>query len=202
MKYPDFMDYYLAIAIGLDNHEVVDVYGFGGEFLNEDRPLKIKTSRKEDVINDISEDGIHVEIFGLDVNFNRISETVKFEESRVVHTKSNFYRVNSACVTNGINIGDISIDKFLVIPSMIGNAMNSNYTLPNNMEGYITTLYNPNDEDMSLIIRNGQSIKKVLSFRGFYEFKVPYKVKPATDIVLRSDNLLDGSMQIILLENS
>ncbi len=195
MKYEQYIDYYLAVAIGLDNHEVVNVYGFPGSQLEGAQTVKVKTDNKQDV------NSVIVEVEGLDISYNRIYENVEFIDSRVAHTKTEFIRINKATVISGVNKGSIEVGN-LVIPSGLGEAMSCSYTIPRNYEGYITSVSSPNDEDMFLFTRENNITRKVLAFRGQHFFKIPYKVNSCTDIGLDSISKLDGSIQIMLLENS
>ena len=77
---------------------------------------------------------MQVLINGLDANYEAISETVTLTGTSAVTTSAAFFRINSAVILAGSNVGDISISnggtKYAFIGAEIGTTQSSVYTVP------------------------------------------------------------------------
>jgi len=87
-----------------------------------------------DAVSTSASDTMDVLIKGLDANYNQISETVTLSGTSAVTTASSFYRINSATILSGSNVGDISISnggtKYAFIGQTIGTTQSCIFTVP------------------------------------------------------------------------
>jgi len=87
-----------------------------------------------DVVSSSSSDTMQVLINGLDANYEAISETVTLTGTSAVTTSAAFFRINSAVILTGSNVGEISISnggtKYAFIGAEIGTTQSSVYTVP------------------------------------------------------------------------
>ena len=87
-----------------------------------------------DVVSSSASDAMQVLISGLDANYDQISETVTLTGTSAVTTSTSFFRINSAVILTGSNVGDISISnggtKYAFIGAEIGTTQSSVYTVP------------------------------------------------------------------------
>lgn len=78
--------------------------------------------------------GLNVAITGLDTNFLPVSETVTLTGNVTINTVNSYYRINDATVTNGLNLGNVTISNasttYAQITSNIGQTQMSIYTVP------------------------------------------------------------------------
>ena len=86
------------------------------------------------VVSTSSSDTMQVLINGLDANYEAISETVTLTGTSAVTTSASFFRINSAAILTGSNVGDINISnggtKYAFIGAEIGTTQSSVYTVP------------------------------------------------------------------------
>ncbi len=79
--------------------------------------------------------GLSVQVFGLDANFNPISEVVALNGTTNVNTVNSYLRVNEITVANGSNVGVITAKigtaTYAQINAGIGRTQMGIYTVPN-----------------------------------------------------------------------
>lgn len=87
-----------------------------------------------DVVSTSTSDTMDVLIKGLDANYDEISETITLTGTSAVTTSASFYRINSATILSGSNVGDISISnggtKYAFIGATIGTTQACIFTVP------------------------------------------------------------------------
>lgn len=87
-----------------------------------------------DVVSSSASDTMQVLIKGLDANYAEISETITLTGTTAVTTSTAFYRINSATILSGSNVGDISFSnsgtKYAFIGATIGTTQACVYTVP------------------------------------------------------------------------
>jgi hypothetical protein len=81
-----------------------------------------------------SDTAISILISGLDINFNPISETLALNGTTSVTSVNSYYRINNVVVTNGTNVGAISLKNsttlYAQINAGVGQTEMSVYTVP------------------------------------------------------------------------
>jgi len=180
MKYEEFMDYYLAISIGLDRHSVVNIYGSAFEGVIDNM-----------VYSDSPEDNMFVIIDGLDEGYNRNVMEVELRGASPVDI-GEFHKIN--CMhTDGINQGTIFVGDYRIKPKKV-KSQYSDYTIPAGHTGFITNVYG---KDVSLQIKETEFME-VNRIDGNFCFKVPFKVTEMSDIRLVS--AWPAGIQVILIE--
>lgn len=87
-----------------------------------------------DVVSTSASDTMQVLIKGLDANYAEISETITLTGTTAVTTTTAFYRINSATILSGSNVGDISLSnggtKYAFIGATIGTTQACIFTVP------------------------------------------------------------------------
>ena len=206
MKYPDFMDYNLAISIGLDGHEVVNVNGTSNlNFYNGDSVLFISSSSDLDDYN--NEGAQVVQINFLTDNYNESSIEIELNGQQPIELDS-IHRINSIEVVQAgeyrSNDGKISIYDFdrvyhEILPGQ-NKSSSCNYSVPLECCGYIYYMQALEQDNFDVYIEEDGILAKVFSFTNFMKFKVPYKVLPGSDIIIKSENGSRCMYQLVLIE--
>jgi hypothetical protein len=79
-------------------------------------------------------DTMTVAISGLDANYNQIADLVTLNGTTPVTTNINFYRINSAAILSGSNVGNISISNggtvYAYIEAELGATQMCGFTVP------------------------------------------------------------------------
>jgi hypothetical protein len=214
MIFHDFMDHYLAIAIGLERHEVVNVYGktnTNNIFASDE--LFIWSTSEGD--NENGSGAKEITIKGIDITYTEHEQTIELNGLSPVRI-SDFLGINEMYVERagdfGYNLGIISVgipgiaNKQLEVKKAVifeGKNVyyNASYSVPISKRAYITTMHSIEDKIISLTIKESDSIiKEVNKFKSFYKYKVPLKVRGGSDIMLKSEEPCYAGMQIILIE--
>jgi len=83
-----------------------------------------------------------VQVQGLDINYNLLSEYVTLTGTTPVTTVNSYFRINGLYITNGVNAGAItcknSTNLYAQINAGIGQTQMSLYTVPNGYTFYLT----------------------------------------------------------------
>jgi hypothetical protein len=89
---------------------------------------------------------LSVQILGLDINFNPITETIALNGTTAVTSVNSYYRVNQLYVTNGTNVGTITATQggttvYAQINPGIGVSQMAVYTVPNGWTFFRQQIY-------------------------------------------------------------
>ena len=168
-------------------------------------------------------DTMDVLIVGLDINYNAISETVTLTGTSAVTTSAAFFRINSAVILAGSNVGDISINsggtKYAFIEALIGTTQSSVYTVPAGHSLYLVRI------DANSATTNGQKylfIRNVLTTGGrtlrvseatfatsqvSYDRQAPFKIAEKSDFHFEaksssSTNEISMFVEAVLIKDS
>jgi hypothetical protein len=223
---------YLDIARGnYSNATAVNIFGFnrsvgtsfetvwndGGNYVYPTSALTMS------VVSTSAADTMEVLIVGLDINYNPISETVTLTGTSAVTTSAAFFRINSAVILAGSNVGDISINnggtKYAFIEALIGITQSSVYTVPAGHSLYLARI------DANSATTNGQKylfIRNVVTAGGrtlrvseatfsisqvSYDRQVPFKIAEKSDFHFEaksssSTNEISMFMEAVLIKDS
>lgn len=138
-------------------------------------------------------------IEGLDVNYYPISETVTLTGTTPVVTSQSFWRINNAYLTNGLNVGNITItvDSKTVAYIEAGSGIHSAavYTVPADCSMYINSVsFSSGTVNNNKYLTGRASMQNSTGYHvhfwnstwaiGFMEFNVnvPFRVPEKTDI--------------------
>lgn len=149
------------------------------------------------VVSSSALDTMPVLISGLDINYNPISATVVLNGLTPVVTAINFFRINSAVILSGSNVGNITISnggiKYQFIGEGLGTTQACIYTVPAGHCLYIFRI------DCNSATTNGQKylyIRNVVTTNGrtiraseatfatsqvSYDRQVPFKIVEKSD---------------------
>ena len=104
------------------------IWNDGGSYLYPTSALTMSVS------SDSASDTMPVLISGLDINYNPITATVTLNGTTPVIANVNFFRINSAVILSGSNVGNISISnggiKYGFIEAELGITQACIYTVP------------------------------------------------------------------------
>ncbi len=168
------IDYYMAIARGLDGHSVVNIYGDTPDYVYPEEDTKMKLSSGE------------VTIEGLDANCYEMTELVQAGD-----VVEGYYRINRMESTTD-NAEDIRLESgenvYCEIEAGKGQSNMGLYTVPCDCQGYVIAC------DGGLWVREDD----VFLYYGHYQMKfpVPIRVDGCSDI------RTDRHVQVILVNNS
>jgi hypothetical protein len=149
------------------------------------------------LVSSSASDTMAVLINGLDSNYEKISETVTLTGTTAVTTTLSFYRINSAIILSGSNVGDISISNggtlYAFIEAELGTTQAAIYTVPAGHSLYLFRI------DANSATTNGQKyimFRNVATFNGrtlrvaeatfatsmvSYDRQIPFKIGEKTD---------------------
>jgi len=170
-----------------------------------------------DVVSTSTSDTMDVLIKGLDANYDEISETVTLTGTSAVTTSASFYRINSATILAGSNVGDISISnggtKYAFIGATIGTTQACVYTVPSGHSLYLFRI------DVVSATANGQ---KYITFRNVsktstgrtlrvaeatmatsqvsFDRQVPFKIAEKTDFHFEAKSSASDNEVAIFIE--
>lgn len=142
-------------------------------------------------------DVMPVLISGLDSDYEPISEIVTLTGTSAVTTTTPFFRINSAVILAGSNVGDISISnggvKYAFIEATIGVTQSCLYTVPANCSMYIfridansaTTNANKFITLRNVVTTNGRTLRvseaTFATSQVSYDRQVPFKIVEKSD---------------------
>ena len=204
-------NFYLDVAKGnIYNSTAVNIFGFnraigtsfetvwndGGNYAYPSSALTMS------VVSASAADTMDVLISGLDINYNAISETVTLTGTSAVTTSAAFFRINSAVILAGSNVGDISINsggtKYAFIEALIGTTQSSVYTVPAGHSLYLVRI-DANSAtakgNQYLFIRNvittgGRTLRvseaTFATSQVSYDRQVPFKITEKSDFHFES----------------
>ena len=174
------------------------------------------------VVSASSSDTMQVLISGLDINYNELTETVTLTGTSAVTTSASFYRINTATILSGSNVGDISISNnsvlYAFIEAELGTTQAAIYTVPAGHSLYLFRI------DANSATTNGQKylmIRNVVTTNGrtlrvaeatfatsmvSYDRQIPFKIQEKSDFHFEakssaSDNEMGLFIEAILVKN-
>jgi len=175
------------------------------------------------VVSTSASDTMDVLIQGLNENYIEISETVTLNGTTPVTTSIDFYRINTAVILSGSNVGNINISNggttYAQIAAELGITQSCIYTVPADKSLYITRIdsnsatANPNKY---ITIRNQTRTKtgRVLKVAEAtyatsqisYDRQIPFKIGECTDFEFEaksssSVNEIAMFVEAVLAEN-
>lgn len=225
-------NFYLDVAKdNIYNTTAVNIFGFnrsigasfetvwnnGGNYVYPASALTMS------VVSTSAADTMDVLISGLDINYNPISEAVTLTGTSAVTTSAAFFRINSAVILAGSNVGDISISNggtnHAFIEALIGITQSSVYTVPAGHSLYLVRI------DANSATTNGQKylfIRNVVTTGGrtlrvseatfatsqvSYDRQVPFKIAEKSDFHFEaksssSENEISMFMEAVLVKDN
>ena len=142
-------------------------------------------------------DVMPVLISGLDIDYEPISEIVTLTGTSAVTTTTPFFRINSAVILAGSNVGDITISnggvKYAFIEATLGVMQSCIYTVPAGHSMYIfrieansaTTNANKFITIRNVITANGRTLRVAeatfATSQVSYDRQVPFKIGEKSD---------------------
>ena len=212
-----FANTYLAEMVDISAGEVVDVhkidkFGYNSAVGNSYETIwdgnnlytYIETAGTATVTssNTSADNGSTIEIEGLDVNYDQVSETLTVGGSAGT---VEFYRVYRASVvtpnTGTANVGAVTITvdskSAAIISPDQGQTLMCVYTIPRRYTGYLIQLDVGSSKDVEntvrVVVRNGSSqafnVKAFLSKRGGFSeknFRIPVEIPQKNDIEVQA----------------
>ncbi len=149
------------------------------------------------VVSTSASDTMDVLISGLDINYAPITETVTLTGTVAVTTSTAFFRINSAVILSGSNVGDITISnggtKYAFIEETLGITQSCIYTVP---AGYSLYLFRIDCNSGTAINNKYVYIRNVVSKSGrtlrvaeatfatsqvSYDRQIPFKIEEKSD---------------------
>jgi hypothetical protein len=192
-------------------HQVVNIYGYQINVATTYIPIwennttyNYPASAIPMLMTGTGSDTAKVQINGLDINYNSISEIVTLNGSTGVATTNNYFRVNSLVVVSGNPAANVTLtssdgntsNTYAKIVTGVGKSQNSWYTVPANSSFYLTrvqifssgpavsvTTYN----SYQVLTISSTGVQQILTrrpFTGNFEIRrvAPTFYAPGTDI--------------------
>ena len=143
----------LQVARGqIMGHEVVNVFGYASavsttfvSVWENNAAYVFPTVASTMVVSSssVSDTVVSVQIFGLDVNYNRITEVVALNGTTGVTTVNSYFRINNVITTIGTAVGTITVKNvggttYAQITIGSGKTNMSVYTVPAGYTAYLT----------------------------------------------------------------
>ncbi len=175
------------------------------------------------VVSASASDTMNVLIQGLDASYNEISEIVTLTGTSAVTTTNNYYRINTAVILSGSNVGNITISNggttYARIDAGVGLTQACIYTVPAGKSLYLVRIdvnsatANPNKY---ITIRNQTRTKtgRILKVaqatfatsQVSYDRQVPFKIDECTDFEFEAksssgENEIAFFVEAVLAEN-
>ncbi len=176
------------------------------------------------VVSSSALDTMDVLIVGLDADHTEISETVTLTGTSSITTTSSFYRINSAIILSGSNVGNITISNggvtYAYIQANIGTTQSSVYTVPAGHSLYlfrIDVLSGTNNGNQFLTFRNvitsgtGRTLRVAeatfSTSQASIDRQVPFKISEKSDLHFEaksssSTNEISIFIEAILVKDS
>jgi len=149
------------------------------------------------VVSTSASDVMPILISGLDINYEPISETVTLTGTSPVATTTPFFRINSAVILAGSNVGNITITNggvtYAFVEATLGVMQACIYTVPAGHSMYIfridvnSATVNPNKFIVfrNVITTNGRTLRVAeatfATSQVSYDRQVPFKIAEKTD---------------------
>ena len=161
-------------------------------------------------------DTMQVLISGLDADYNKLVETVTLTGTSAVTTTQSFFRINSAIILSGSNVGDITISNnsvlYAFIEAELGTTQAAIYTVP---AGYSLYLFRI---DANSATTNGQKyifFRNVVKTNGrtlrvteatfatsqvSYDRQIPFKIPEKSDFHFEAKSSASTNEMALFIE--
>ena len=159
------IDFYFAVAGGIDNYGTANVFGAASTWPFEDEAIAHTAE---------AEAGARVRITGIDPDYNRIEQEAVL--STGILPMGKWLRIISVDVLSGKNV---------IVANRNGELAGGYYTVGNNQRAFITSV---NSAGVEIYVKRlNEQFMKIGNF-GKYEFKPPFIVEPNSDIWVRGND--------------
>ena len=206
--------------------EAVNIFGFNRDVRqsfetvwNDGNSYAFPTSALTmTVVSSNASDTMNVLVSGLDANYDQISETVTLTGTVAVTLSTQFYRINSAVILAGNNVGNITIANgwvtYAFIEAGTGATQACLYTVPNGYDLYlfrITANSATATGSQYLTIRNalrastGRELKVAeatfAESQVNYDRQIPFKIAEKTDFQFEAKSSASTNQIAIFVES-
>jgi len=111
------------------------IWNDGGQYVHPSAAVQMNC------VSTSASDTMTIVISGLDANYETIAEIVQLNGTTPVTTTNSFYRINSATILSGSNVGDITVSEsstiYAHIEATLGTTQACVYTVPADHSLYI-----------------------------------------------------------------
>lgn len=111
------------------------IWNDGGQYVHPSAAIQMSC------VSTSASDTMTIVISGLDANYETIAEIVQLNGTTPVTTTNSFYRINSATILSGSNVGDITVSEsstiYAHIEATLGTTQACVYTVPADHSLYI-----------------------------------------------------------------
>lgn len=111
------------------------IWNDGGQYVHPSTAVQVSC------VSTSASDTMAILVSGLDANYETIAEIVQLNGTTPVTTTNSFYRINSATILSGSNVGDITVSEsstiYAYIEATLGTTQACVYTVPADHSLYI-----------------------------------------------------------------
>jgi hypothetical protein len=111
------------------------IWNDGGQYVHPSTAVQVSC------VSTSASDTMAILVSGLDANYETIAEIVQLNGTTPVTTTNSFYRINSATILSGSNVGDITVSEsstiYAHIEATLGTTQACVYTVPADHSLYI-----------------------------------------------------------------
>jgi len=111
------------------------IWNDGGQYVHPSAAVQVSC------VSTSASDTMAILVSGLDANYETIAEIVQLNGTTPVTTTNSFYRINSATILSGSNVGDITVSEsstiYAHIEATLGTTQACVYTVPADHSLYI-----------------------------------------------------------------
>lgn len=200
-------NYYFEIAQGnIAGYAAQNVFGFNATigtsyetvWDNGGAYTFLSSAQQLSVVSSSASDTMNLLITGLDSSYDVISETITLTGTSAVTTTNSYLRVNSAVITSGSNVGNItatySATTVFYITAGVGTTQMCVFTVPNNKTLYLVridltsgtangnqyiTYRNRLDTSTGRVLRVAEAT--FVNNQQSFDRQVPFKITEKTD---------------------
>jgi len=168
------------------------IWNDGGQYVHPSAAVQMSC------VSTSASDTMTIVISGLDANYETIAEIVQINGTTPVTTTNSFYRINSATILSGSNVGDITVSEggtvYANIEATLGTTQACIYTVPADHSLYIfrisltsgtvnsnkyITYRNRIDSSSGRILRVAEATFQ-LNMQTF-DRQIPFRIAPKSD---------------------
>lgn len=168
------------------------IWNDGGQYVHPSAAVQMSC------VSTSASDTMTIVISGLDANYETIAEIVQLNGTTPVTTTNSFYRINSATILSGSNVGDITVSQggtvYASIEATLGTTQACVYTVPADHSLYIfrisltsgtvnsnkyITYRNRVDSSTGRVLRVAEATFQ-LNMQTF-DRQIPFRIAPKSD---------------------
>lgn len=168
------------------------IWNDGGQYVHPSAAVQMSC------VSTSASDTMTIVISGLDANYETIAEIVQLNGTTPVTTTNSFYRINSATILSGSNVGDITVSEggteYASIEATLGTTQACVYTVPADHSLYIfrisltsgtvnsnkyITYRNRVDSSTGRVLRVAEATFQ-LNMQTF-DRQIPFRIAPKSD---------------------